>query len=133
MTKGFIALLLVAAIGLSLAPLGTSSGKNSQPETSLSVIPGTANSSAEARLIEIYRLTGAGRAREAVDKAEHLVGDHPNFQLAQLVYGDLLAARGVARDVLVDSLRAIYRELGDGLPATRALLDRSLDVLKDQP
>jgi len=46
---------------------------------------------------------------------------------------DLLAARGVARDVLVDSLRAIYRELGDGLPATRALLDRSLDVLKDQP
>jgi len=94
MTKGFIALLLIAAIGLSLAPLGTTSGKNSQPETGLSVIPVAANGSAEARLIEIYRLTGAGRAREAVDKAERLVGDHPNFQLAQLVYGDLLAARG---------------------------------------
>jgi L,D-transpeptidase YnhG len=46
---------------------------------------------AEARLIEIYKLIGQARPREALRKAESLVKDHPNFQLAQLVYGDLLA------------------------------------------
>ncbi len=48
---------------------------------------------AEARLIEIYKLVGQAKVREALPKAEHLVRDHPNFQLAQLVYGDLLAAQ----------------------------------------
>ncbi len=51
----------------------------------------------EARLIEIYRLIGQANRREALRKAESLVKDHPNFQLAQLVYGDLLA--GQARPV----------------------------------
>lgn len=46
---------------------------------------------AEARLIEIYKLIGQTQPREALRKAEGLVKDHPNFQLAQLVYGDLLA------------------------------------------
>ena len=48
---------------------------------------------AENRLIEIYRLIGQVRPREALQKAESLVNEHPNFQLAQLVYGDLLAGR----------------------------------------
>lgn len=48
---------------------------------------------AEARLIEVYRLVGAGQVRQALERAEALVRDHPNFQLAQLVYGDLLTAR----------------------------------------
>ncbi|RYF42533.1 MAG: hypothetical protein EOO25_06385 [Comamonadaceae bacterium] len=48
---------------------------------------------AEARLIEIYRLIGQARSRQALDKAQALVRDHPNFQLAQLVYGDLLTAQ----------------------------------------
>nr|WP_311236106.1 L,D-transpeptidase family protein [Acidovorax sp. WCS2018Noco2-12] len=48
---------------------------------------------AEKRLVEVYRLTGEGRTREALAKAESLVRDHPNFQLAQLALGDLLAAR----------------------------------------
>ena len=48
---------------------------------------------AEARLIEVYRMIGAADSRNALRKAEKLVGDYPNFQLAQLVYGDLLAAR----------------------------------------
>ena len=48
---------------------------------------------AEARLIEVYKLIGEARGREAMTRAESLVRDHPNFQLAQLVYGDLLASR----------------------------------------
>jgi L,D-transpeptidase YnhG len=46
---------------------------------------------AEARLIEVYQLIGNGEPRQALAKAESLVKDHPNFQLAQLVYGDLLS------------------------------------------
>ncbi len=55
--------------------------------------PGQANGAAEARLIEVYRLTGAGRSREALRRAESLVRDYPHFQLAQLVYGDLLTTQ----------------------------------------
>lgn len=47
----------------------------------------------EARLIEIYRLIGARHQHEALAKAESLVNEMPNFQLAQLVYGDLLIAQ----------------------------------------
>lgn len=64
---------------------------------------------AEARLIEIYKLIGSANTRDALAKTENLVKDHPNFQLAQLVYGDLLAGR--TRPV---------RTLGD-VPDTTAL------------
>lgn len=50
-------------------------------------------SRSEARLLEIYQLMAQGDPRRALDLAEKLVRDVPNFQLAQLVYGDLLAAR----------------------------------------
>ena len=45
---------------------------------------------AENRLIAIYRLIGQARNREALEPARELVRDYPTFQLAQLVYGDLL-------------------------------------------
>lgn len=48
---------------------------------------------AEARLIEIYRLISLSKGPEALNAAEKLVQSYPHFQLAQLVYGDLLAAR----------------------------------------
>ena len=48
---------------------------------------------AEARLIDIYKLIGRAKTREALPLAERLVREHPNFQLAQLVYGDLLTAQ----------------------------------------
>ena len=48
---------------------------------------------AEQRLMEVYWLTGEGRGREALAKAEALARDYPNFQLAQLALGDLLSAR----------------------------------------
>jgi len=51
------------------------------------------DSQAEARLTEIYQLIGQARSREALARAQALVLDHPNFQLAQLVYGDLLSAQ----------------------------------------
>ena len=63
---------------------------------------------AEARLIDIYKLIGQAKTREALPLAERLVQDNPNFQLAQLVYGDLLTAQ----------LRPV-RNLGD-VPDTTA-------------
>ena len=63
---------------------------------------------AEGRLIDIYKLIGQARTREALPLAERLVREHPNFQLAQLVYGDLLMAQ----------LRPV-RVLGD-VPDTKA-------------
>jgi len=63
-------------------PASTESGRLESP-----------GSQAEARLIDIYRLIGQARTREALPLAERLVREHPNFQLAQLVYGDLLTAQ----------------------------------------
>ena len=64
---------------------------------------------AEARLIGIYQLISQARHREALVQAEALVRDHPNFQLAHLVHGDLLSLQ--ARPV---------RQLGD-VPDTKAM------------
>ncbi len=58
--------------------------------------------SSEARLLEVYRLMAQGEPRQALDLAEKLVRDVPNFQLAQLVYGDLLAARTRTLKVMGD-------------------------------
>lgn len=76
--------------------------------------PAVRDGETEARLIEVYRLIGQARGREALAKAEALVRDHPNFQLAQLAYGDLLAAQ--ARPV---------RTLGD-VPDTTAMAGAAL-------
>jgi L,D-transpeptidase YnhG len=64
---------------------------------------------AEARLIAIYQLISQSRHREALAQAETLVRDHPNFQLAHLVHGDLLSMQ----------VRPV-RQLGD-VPDTKAM------------
>lgn len=57
---------------------------------------------AEAQLVDIYRLIGQSRITQAIHKAESLVSRHPNFQLAQLVYGDLLAISAGSRAAIGD-------------------------------
>jgi L,D-transpeptidase YnhG len=47
----------------------------------------------EARLIAAYVALGAGDGRRAFDLVAALVRDRPEFALAQLLYGDLLATR----------------------------------------
>ncbi|MGV3726771.1 L,D-transpeptidase family protein [Hydrogenophaga sp.] len=76
---------------------------------------------AEARLIEIYQLIGDARHRDALKLAESLVRDHPNFQLAQLVLGDLLTLQ--TRPV---------RLLGD-VPDTKAMAaSAQLSALREE-
>jgi L,D-transpeptidase YnhG len=47
---------------------------------------------AEAKLLRIYQLIGQGLNRQALLESEQLLKLQPNFQLAQLVYGDLLSS-----------------------------------------
>ena len=76
---------------------------------------------AEARLIEIYQLIGQSQQRQALERAQSLVRDHPNFQLAHLVHGDLLSLQ--ARPV---------RRLGD-VPDTQALAaSQQLATLREE-
>ncbi|MFW2357155.1 L,D-transpeptidase family protein [Hydrogenophaga sp.] len=76
---------------------------------------------AEARLISIYQLISQGQHREALALADKLVTDHPNFQLAHLVHGDLLSLQ--ARPV---------RQLGD-VPDTKALAaSQQLSTLREE-
>ena len=86
----------------------------------------------EARLIEIYKLIGQANTRDALPKAESLVKDHPNFQLAQLVYGDLLVGRtrpvrnlGDVPDTIAKAAAAQLAELRqESLLRMRALRER---------
>jgi murein L,D-transpeptidase YafK len=81
--------LLVAPHIHGNAKVKTSLKRDSNPAAKVVSEDGVA----EARLLEVYRQMANGRSREALDLAGKLVQDYPTFQLAQLVYGDLLAAR----------------------------------------
>jgi L,D-transpeptidase YnhG len=88
---------------------------------------------AEARLIEVYRLIGKAQGREALRKAEALVQDHPNFQLAQLVYGDLLSlqVRPVRRPGDVPDTTA--QAAGPLLAELREESQQRLKALRERP
>lgn len=96
-TLAALATLLGAAHPAFSAPPetgATARGNKAAPATPRAPTAATPrDGDAEARLIAIYRLIGQARTREALARAETLVRDHPNFQLAQLVYGDLLSVQ----------------------------------------
>ena len=79
--------LVAAALWLAVDPALAARPKDQR------VAAAPRDGQAEARLIEIYKLIGQAKTRPALAMAEKLVAEHPNFQLAQLVYGDLLTAQ----------------------------------------
>ena len=91
------------------------------------------NEMAEARLIEVYTLIGRGLNRDALAKAQKLVDDLPNFQLAQLVYGDLLAARIRPVKAVGDVPDDIARSAGNALVELRDESARRIRALKERP
>jgi len=88
---------------------------------------------AEARLIEVYRLIGNAQMREALAKAQSLVGDHPNFQLAQLVYGDLLSAQTRPVRMLGDVPDTTARAAGAMLSELREESQMRIKALRERP
>ena len=89
MTVRGLAGAIVAMVALHAAAASTRTSESSAPPKTAP----TQGAPAEARLLDIYKLMAQEEPRKALDQAEKLVRDFPNFQLAQLVYGDLLAAR----------------------------------------
>ena len=88
---------------------------------------------AEARLVEVLKLVSAGHIQAAQDKVEKIVQDYPNFQLAQLVQGDLLLARTRPVNALGD-VPADMASAGSG--ALGGLRDESrkrLSALTERP
>ena len=85
--------LFAAAVLLALSWPSWSAGAKHRDQASVAATT-SANQDgrAEARLVELYRLIGTSNSHEALKSAQALVKDYPNFQLAQLVYGDLLTA-----------------------------------------
>ena len=88
---------------------------------------------AEARLIEILRLIGMADTRNALSKAEKLVSDFPNFQLAQLVYGDLLATRSRSIQGIGDVPPEIAETAKQNLLALRNESALRIAAIKQRP
>ena len=59
--------------------------------TGLSASPSVLQLSAEERLIGVYQLLRGGARADALRQVRQLSLDYPNFQLAQLLYADLLS------------------------------------------
>jgi murein L,D-transpeptidase YafK len=85
----------------------------------------------EKRLIEIYALIESGDLSTALDRSGKLVHDHPNFQLAQLVHGDLLQLRYKPTPD-PDSL-GLTAGAGAQMAALRAESRMRLDALRNRP
>ena len=88
---------------------------------------------AEARLIDIYRLIGQAQTRAALAKAESLVKDHPNFSLAQLVYGDLLLAQQRPVRAFGDVPDSAVRSAGQQLAELREESQLRMRALRERP
>ncbi len=136
MTRAIFAFLVVALSLLGTLAAQASSGhrKAKPPATAAPDKSASATSAtAEARLIAIYQLIGKARNREALDKAGSLVLDHPNFQLAQLVYGDLLTAQTRPLNALGDVPAALAQAAAPILSELRDESHMRLKALRERP
>ncbi|NBD19885.1 L,D-transpeptidase family protein [Aquabacterium fontiphilum] len=139
--KAFRARHLAAALAL-LVGFGTACAQtvrtraelsSSPPTTAAQQIAQPAAASAEARLMETYRLLAQGRGREALQRIEALVRDHPNFQLAQLVYGDLLLAQVQPLQAKGSGAGQLNDAAGKRLEQLRLEANRRLQAFRDRP
>ena len=88
---------------------------------------------AEARLITIYRLIGQAQNRQALNQAAQLVQDYPNFQLAQLVYGDLLLAQTRPINALGDVPADMAKGAGNVLDDLREESRKRMEAVRERP
>ncbi|MFY9477104.1 MAG: L,D-transpeptidase family protein [Aquabacterium sp.] len=93
----------------------------------------TNDPSAEGRLLEVYRLVGAGQAPQAMEKARLLTQDVPNFHLAQLVYGDLLLARTNPLQHMGSAPNELTSKAPERLEQLRVEANRRLMALQERP
>lgn len=82
-------LALACALPGHGAPRDAAGAQAPKARPATELMPGEA----DYRLLEVFKLIGQSRNSEALEAARRLVQAAPNFQLAQLVYGDLLVAQ----------------------------------------
>lgn len=124
-------LALCCAAGLAAPLLALAKDRQAAPARRAAPAPVVRDGEAEARLIEIYKLIGQAQSRAALQKAETLVRDHPNFALAQLVYGDLLTAQRAPVRAFGD-----VPDAGNGAQALAELREESqlrMRALRERP
>lgn len=88
-----VTVCMAAWLSVAVGPAWSSTAGATTPSTPIQARAASGQLDAEARLMEVYRLIGIGGSRAAMEASEKLVKDYPTFQLAQLVYSDLLSAR----------------------------------------
>lgn len=113
-------------------------GDVSAPRSGDEPLPGTpflraGSDSAEGRLVAAYRSLGEGRGQEAFEMAAALVRDHPNFALAQLLYGDLLAAKAGWPAAFGVDARASQDTRDPRRLGLRLEAQRRIDALRERP
>ena len=131
------ALAAGAAGGAVALPLASSANRGQVSRASFPPDAGQSSPhgglAAEARLLDIYRLIGRGEGRQALEQAETLVRDVPNFQLAQLVYGDLLLAQTRALPTMGQAPGDIAAKAPQRLDQLRQEADKRLAALRERP
>ena len=131
--------LLTLFISLSLALTATTAGASPRGKSRFKQVasspskPVVEAGAAESKLIEVYKLIAKGQSREALNKAELLVRDYPTFQLAQLVYGDLLAARAYPVKTLGDVPADLLKTAAPTLNELRDESAMRLKALRERP
>jgi hypothetical protein len=88
---------------------------------------------AEAQLIAAYKLVGSGRTRDALRAVDTLVAEHPNFRLALLLQGDLLAAQTRPLSRFADVPEPVAAARTKELEAFKAEALRRVDALREPP
>lgn len=121
--------LLISVGAAPFIPEAKSAPKSKTNERPTQVRDGLA----EARLIDIYRLIGDGRTRDALKRAEQLVADYPHFQLAQLVLGDLLSTRSRPIQNMGDVPAGLAQAGSQNLQALRAEAQLRIAAIKERP
>ena len=133
MTREFFAFLLAAALLLGAVSPDAVARVRKPAASPIPEPQVESTGTAETRLIEVYKLVAQEQTRKALSKATRLVHDHPNFQLAQLVYGDLLMAQTRPLRGLGDVPEAMAQA---GAPVMEELRDESrlrLKALSERP
>ena len=136
MNRARTAIILIAFLATSLASGSLSAKKNrkrADTQPAAQAAEPVQDGQAEAKLIDIYRMIGQARTRDALALAEKLVQSHPNFQLAQLVYGDLLASQIRPVRLLGDVPDATARAGAATLAELREESQMRLKALRERP
>jgi len=136
MNRCFFSLFIAAVVCLATTGNAAAHNKTSSRATPISPVSSqkvVEAGLAEARLIQVYQLVSKAQGREALAKAESLVQDYPHFQLAQLVYGDLLAARTRPVRTLGDVPEPMLKTAAPVLGALRDESQMRMKALRERP